>query len=90
MRSDERTARQIGHAFRRIRVERKKTQQVIANRAGLTKPTLSRYERGRACPPFPDLLKVLAALECSPQDFGRYFGPIGDAKKLPRCPASPA
>jgi transcriptional regulator with XRE-family HTH domain len=73
----ERVARQVGAALRRIRLERGKRQRHVAKAAGITRGMLCSYELGRQCPSFPNLVGVLAALDCSAEEFGRHLGPWG-------------
>ncbi|HVR12001.1 MAG TPA: helix-turn-helix transcriptional regulator [Thermoanaerobaculia bacterium] len=72
-----RISRQVGGALRRLRLERRLAMKQVAARAGITKPMLSRYELGRQHPSLPNLVKVLRALDCSAEDFGRHLGPWG-------------
>jgi transcriptional regulator with XRE-family HTH domain len=74
---DQRTAQQVGAALRRIRKARGIAQTKLAELAGITRPMLCRYELGRACPTLPNLVKVLQALGCSAEEFGRHLGPWG-------------
>jgi transcriptional regulator with XRE-family HTH domain len=50
---------------------------VIAKRAGIRNTMLSAYETGRQCPALPTLVKLLQALDCSAEEFGRHVGPWG-------------
>jgi transcriptional regulator with XRE-family HTH domain len=75
--SNQRIARQVGGALRRLRLERRLGQKQVAGRAGVTVSMLSRYEHGRQHPTLPNLVKVLRALDCSAEDFGRHLGPWG-------------
>lgn len=77
MRSDERVARQVGSALRRIRRERGVRQKQVAAAAGITRTMLSLYELGRRCPTLPNLVSVLRALGCSAEEFGKHLGPWG-------------
>ena len=71
MTKDERVAQQIGFALRRIREERGTQQYMVADLAGITKGMLSSYETGKQTPQMTTLVKVLQALNCSAEDFGR-------------------
>jgi transcriptional regulator with XRE-family HTH domain len=77
MSPDHRTALQVGAALRRLRQERGARQCLLAEKAGITKAMLSNYERGRRCPALPTLVKILQALGCSAEEFGRHLGPWG-------------
>jgi DNA-binding XRE family transcriptional regulator len=74
---NERAARQIGGALRRIRLERRRCQREVAKPAGITRGMLCSYERGRLCPSLPTLISVLTALDCSAEEFGWHLGPLG-------------
>jgi transcriptional regulator with XRE-family HTH domain len=77
MPSEDRVSRQVGAALRRLRFERLLGQKQVAGRAGVTVSMLSRYEHGRQHPSLPSLVKILRALDCSAEDFGRRLGPWG-------------
>jgi transcriptional regulator with XRE-family HTH domain len=77
MKSDERVARQVGAALRRLREARGLRLSKLADLAGITRPMLSRYEHGHASPVLATLVKVLQALDCTAEDFGRHLGPWG-------------
>jgi transcriptional regulator with XRE-family HTH domain len=77
MRSDQRIARQIGAAIRRLRTERRKTQRQFAAAAGIPDAVLSVYERGRRLPDQYTVRALLTALEVTAEEFGRYLGPWG-------------
>jgi transcriptional regulator with XRE-family HTH domain len=74
---EERTARQVGNALRRIRKQKERKQYIVAESAGITRRMLCLYENGWQCPSVPTLAKVLAALDCTVEDFGRMVGPWG-------------
>lgn len=77
MKPEERVARQVGAALRRLRRERRLLSKQVASRAGISRPMLSRYEHGQQHPSLPNLVKVLRALDCSAEDFGKRLGPWG-------------
>jgi transcriptional regulator with XRE-family HTH domain len=77
MPSEDRACRQVGAALRRFRLERRLGQKQVAGRAGVTVSMLSRYEHGRQYPSLPSLVKILRALDCSAEDFGKRLGPWG-------------
>lgn len=87
MRSDDRVARQVGQALRRIRIKRGLPRKALARMAGITLPALSLYETGQRCPMLPNLVAMLQVLGCSAEDFGKYLGPWGclDAPPGPRA-----
>jgi XRE family transcriptional regulator, regulator of sulfur utilization len=76
-RSDPRVARQVGAALRRLRLERRLLGKQVASRADITRTMLSRYEHGHQSPTLPVLVKILKALDCSAEDFGKRLGPWG-------------
>jgi transcriptional regulator with XRE-family HTH domain len=75
--SNQRISRQVGGALRRLRLARRLGQKQVAGRAGVTGSMLSRYEHGRQYPSLPSLVKILWALDCSAEDFGKRLGPWG-------------
>ena len=77
MASDQRVSRRVGQALRRLRLERHFAMKVVASRAGVTRPMLSRYEHGRQQPTLTTLVKILRVLDCSAEDFGKRLGPWG-------------
>jgi transcriptional regulator with XRE-family HTH domain len=77
MKSDRRIARQVGAALRRIRERRGMKQYMLAELACVTRGMLSAYETGRQCPNLATLVRVLQALDCDAEAFGRYVGPWG-------------
>jgi transcriptional regulator with XRE-family HTH domain len=79
MKSDERVARQIGFAIRRIRERRDIRQYVVADLAGISKGMLSGWENGRHAPTLANLVLVLRVLNCTAEEFGRHLGPWGSA-----------
>jgi transcriptional regulator with XRE-family HTH domain len=77
MKPEDRVTRQVGAALRRIRQERDFAMKVVAIRAGVTIPMLSRYELGRHQPTLTTLVKILRVLDCSAEEFGKRLGPWG-------------
>ena len=53
---------------------------MVARRAGIKPWKLSSYERGRQLPPDATLALLLSALDCSPDQFARYYGPWGNVR----------
>jgi transcriptional regulator with XRE-family HTH domain len=72
---------QVGAALRTIRRYHDRKQCRVAAEAGITKGMLSAYERGRTCPSIATLARLLTALDCTAEQFGRQFRP---------CPTRPA
>jgi transcriptional regulator with XRE-family HTH domain len=77
MKSEDRVSLQVGAALRRLRLERRLAMKQVAARAGVTRPMLSRYEHGQQHPSLPNLVRVLRAMDCTAEDFGRHLGPWG-------------
>jgi transcriptional regulator with XRE-family HTH domain len=77
---DLRIARQIGAALRRARMARGMYQYMAADLAGVSKGMLSAIETGSRFPNVQTLTKVLIALDCSAEEFGRYVGPWGSVR----------
>jgi transcriptional regulator with XRE-family HTH domain len=77
MQSDQRIARQIGAAIRRLRTERRKTQRQFAALAGIPDAALSAYERGRQLPDPHTIRSLLSVLGVTAEEFGHYLGPFG-------------
>jgi transcriptional regulator with XRE-family HTH domain len=73
-------ATQVGFALRHIRERRDMRQYVVADLAGISKGMLSAYENGRQAPHLDTLIKVLRALNCTVEEFGRHVGPWGTAR----------
>ncbi len=65
--------RNIGRAIALLRELRDLSQAAVANRAGIGKSQLSKYESGKELPKFDSLEKVLAALDVSPHQFFYLF-----------------
>ena len=75
--ASERAACQVGYALRRIRLARRRRQVRVAEAARISKTMLCGYETGRQLPSVPTLIRVLAALDCSVEEFGIHLGPWG-------------
>ncbi len=54
---------QIGQRIRQLRLERKLTQQALADKTGVTKGYLSKIENSSSSPPVSTLSNITAALE---------------------------
>jgi transcriptional regulator with XRE-family HTH domain len=79
----QRVTRQLGSALRRIRLDRGARQRAVAQLAEIDPRLLSSIERGGRAPSPPVLVALLVALDCSVDEFGRYFGPWGNVEDLP-------
>jgi transcriptional regulator with XRE-family HTH domain len=77
MENNQRIARQIGDAIRRLRTERRKTQRQLAVAAGILPVELSIYEKGRRLPDPYIIRSLLTALGVTAEEFGHYLGPFG-------------
>jgi transcriptional regulator with XRE-family HTH domain len=62
-----------GEALRRIRTDRKMLQGDVAKAAGITRPMLSAYERGRVVPKLETLQQVLSVMGVSLDVLARYI-----------------
>jgi transcriptional regulator with XRE-family HTH domain len=80
MESNQRRARQVGAALRRIRLDRNIRQYRAAQLAGIKPWKLSSYERRRQLPPAATVDKLLTALACSADEFACYYGPWGNVR----------
>ena len=80
MESNQRIARQVGAAIRRLRLKRCQAQQQVADSAGVPEAALSAYECGQQLPDLRTLRLVLAALGIGADEFGRHLGPWGGAE----------
>ena len=77
MESNQRIARQVGAALRRVRERQKRQQHRVAAAAGISPGLLSAYEDGRQLASVAALIAILTVLDCSAEDFGRHLGPWG-------------
>ena len=64
-------ARTIGYALWRVRDERRKSLQVVADLAGMSKSHLSRIERGERSPTLAEIVALAAALQISVSELTR-------------------
>jgi transcriptional regulator with XRE-family HTH domain len=71
---------QVGATLKRLRAERQLRQYMLADLAGMAKPTLCRYETGDRCPSLLSLVKLLAALGVSWQHFGRELAQVSGGR----------
>ncbi len=81
--SRQRVVRQLGSALRRIRQDRGAAQRAVAQLAEIDPRLLSSIEHGGRAPSPKLLVALLVALDCSVDEFGRYFGPWGNVEDLP-------
>jgi transcriptional regulator with XRE-family HTH domain len=79
MKCDRAFARRVGAVLKHLREQRELAQYMLADLAGITKAMLSAYETGRQCPSLLTLVKLLAALGFSWQEFGRVLQSHEDA-----------
>jgi transcriptional regulator with XRE-family HTH domain len=63
MKSNQRIARQVGAAIRRLRLKQGQAQRQLADCAGIPETALSAYECGQQLPDLQTLRVVLAALD---------------------------
>jgi len=63
----------FGQALRQIRVDRGLLQKELADKAGMARPTLSVYERGRAEPKLLSVLRLLQAMDAELGQLGTYM-----------------
>ena len=75
---------QLGAVVRGRREELGASQADIAERAGVSRKTLSELETGRAAPRFANLMQVLHAL-----DLTLSIAPAGAPTPAPAAPSSP-
>lgn len=59
----------IGPRLRRLRRDKKLSQQELAEASGITKGMVSKVETGRSIPTLPLLFRILSALGCDAKDF---------------------
>jgi len=63
----------LGKAIRKFRLERRWSQQMLADHSGLTRESISAIENGRFDPVFTTLLRISAALDIKAQDLMQGF-----------------
>jgi transcriptional regulator with XRE-family HTH domain len=80
----------FGRALRQIRVDRGLLQQELADKAGITRPTLSAYERGRAEPKLQTLLRLLRAINADLGQLGTYMDTLAPEPQEAEASAGPA
>jgi transcriptional regulator with XRE-family HTH domain len=75
--SDQRIARQVGAAIRRLRLKQGQAQRQLADSAGIPASAPLAHERGQQLLDLRTLRLVLAALDVTSDEFGRHLGPWG-------------
>jgi len=73
----------IGKALAMARRERGLTQAQLADRSGMSRPQVSRYEAGRELMKLETLEKILRTLTVEPDDFFRFLRSLDDGD-IPR------
>lgn len=61
----------IGERIKRYRIEKRMTQKEVADRAGVTEVSVSRWENGMRDPTFRDVEKIAAALDVTMEELTR-------------------
>ncbi|WP_051999853.1 helix-turn-helix transcriptional regulator [Schleiferilactobacillus shenzhenensis] len=56
---------EFGHSLRQLRTDRHLTQQAVADKLGLTRQTISKWENGKGYPDFENLLLLCAVYDVS-------------------------
>lgn len=66
----------IGHKIRNMRLKKGITQEILAQKIGVTPSAVGNYERGISFPKEPVLMKLFGALDCTPNELlgGVMFG----------------
>ena len=59
----------VGENIRRIREEKKMSQEALAEKAGVTQAMISHIEKGIRIPSFLVAVEIAKALECKTEDF---------------------
>ena len=59
----------VGENIRRIREEKKMSQEALAERAGVTQAMISHIEKGIRIPSFLVAVEIAKALECKTEEF---------------------
>lgn len=82
-----RELRKLGTSLREARLRRRLTQELVAERAGMTRPTLRRAERGDPSVSAGSYALILQALGLL-NDWGNIDDPVGDqlaSEQLPKA-----
>ena len=65
----------IGHKIKKMRLKKGITQEILAQKIGVTPSAVGNYERGISFPKEPVLMKLFGALDCTPNELlGEAFG----------------
>jgi transcriptional regulator with XRE-family HTH domain len=67
--AERRLGRSIGEALARQRQRVQMTQEQVAERLGVERETISRFERGTVVPPVPRLYELAEAYGCRVEEF---------------------
>lgn len=59
----------VGENIRRIREEKKMSQETLAEKAGVTQAMISHIEKGIRIPSFLVAVEIAKALECKTEEF---------------------
>jgi len=70
--------RDIGKALAILRQQKGLTQAQLADRCGMSRPQVSRYESRRELMKLETLEKILAALRVEPDDFFRFLSSLDE------------
>ncbi len=70
--------RDIGKALAILRQQKGLTQAQLANRSGMSRPQVSRYESGKELMKLETLEKILRTLTVDPDDFFSFLGSLED------------
>ena len=80
-----RELRKLGSTLREARLQRRLTQELVAERAGMTRPTLRRAEKGDPSVSAGSYALILQALGLL-DGWGSIEDPVGDQLALERLP----
>jgi len=77
---------QFGRRLRALRIERKMTQEDLANAAGVSTVFISSIERGKYAPSFDNLAKLARVLDVPVKDLFDFadVGPLPGKRVRPR------
>ncbi|MDR0867470.1 MAG: helix-turn-helix domain-containing protein [Planctomycetota bacterium] len=66
----------IAERLKRLRLDRKMTQQELSKRSGVQQQTISQYETARNAIGVDNITKLAQALECKPEDIDERFADL--------------
>jgi transcriptional regulator with XRE-family HTH domain len=78
----------IGKAVARLRTARGLSQAQLADRSGIGRSQVSRYEAGKELMKLATLEKMLATLQFSPEGFFRFLASLDESPELHQPPVS--